>query len=122
MAVTKTASVWVNSVSVAANTPYTSSNLALVGYGAMISISILNGGTGPTVGASVQFWQSPDGGTKWYKCLGALAQASLVAGVDNTWSQEISMKINMLRAVISGNTGQAVTARLEVVEVADVNA
>lgn len=121
MAATKTPSVWVNSVSVAASTPYTSTNLPLTGYGAIISISILNGGTGPTTAASVQFWQSPDGGTHWYKYGAALAQASLVAGADNTWSQAIPMTINMLRAVISGNTGQAITARLEVVEVTEVS-
>lgn len=119
MATTKVVTVLMNDVSVSAAGTATSTTLDLQdGYGAALAIKITNGATGPTETANAQVWASPDN-TVFYKFGGAM-QAQLGNNVVTSWTVPIPMTIKYLYVIVTGNTGQAVVARVSGTEVTEV--
>lgn len=120
MATTKVVTVLMNDVSVSASGSATSTTLDLQdGYGAALAIKITNGATGPTVAANAQIYASPDN-SNFYKFGGAL-QAQLGNGIVTSWIVPIPIAIKYLYVIVTGNTGQAVTARVSGTEVTEVS-
>jgi hypothetical protein len=119
MPTSKVVTVIADNATVTAATPYTSSTLTWDdGYGGILAIKITNGATGPTVAASVQIWVSPDN-TNYYMFGGAL-NSTLGNGVITSWTVPILIGVKYLYAIVSGNTGQNVTARISGTEVTGV--
>ncbi len=77
------------------------------GYGAIISVQITNGATGPTVGCTCTIEGTYDGGTNWFPIKEMTAYITALAVYD--WLVEIPMAVQEVRSVFTGNTGQAVT-------------
>jgi hypothetical protein len=120
MATTKVVTVLMDNVSVGAGGSATSTTLDLQdGYGAVLAIKITNGATGPTVAANAQIWASPDN-SNFYKFGGAM-NSTLGNGVVTSWIVPIPMAIKYLYVIVTGNTGQAVVARVSGTEVTEVS-
>jgi hypothetical protein len=92
---------------VAAGTPQTSAVVDNhLGYGATLTVQVTNGGTGPTVPASVTVQVSADNTTfvTW-----ALDTAGVTASTTYSFAYQLPPEIAYARVVISGNTAQSVT-------------
>lgn len=94
-------------VTVAAGTPQTS---ALVdnhlGYGATITAQVTNGGTGPTIPASITIQVSADNTTfvTWAQDTAGVAGSTTYA-----FAYQLPPEIAYAKVVIGGNTAQSVT-------------
>jgi hypothetical protein len=107
MAATKTASTLIASQSLAAGGAAVTGILNLLtAYGATITARLTNGGTGPTIAATVTINISTDG-TTWRQF------AAATGGVSNSEVDDFTFQIppSVMYAQVSivGNTGQAVT-------------
>ena len=78
-----------------------------VGYGATVTVQIINGGTGPTLPANLTLAVSADNTTyvTW-----AQDTAGVVASTTYSFGYQLPPEIAYARVVVTGNTGQAVTA------------
>jgi hypothetical protein len=86
-------------------------------YGGLLTAKITNGGTGPTVPAQVNIYTSGDNTN--FKLFAALVGDS-VAGSVNEWAVDIPAAAMYVRADVTGNTAQAVTAECFVQELTTV--
>ena len=120
MATTKVNTVIWNDVTLTAGAGDTTSdtqNLA-DGYGGTLYMKITNGATGPTVGAQIAVWYSPDG-TNWYSRAGGYV-STLGNNVVTSWTVDVPIGVAYLRLVAGSNTVQNVTVRAELTEVSAV--
>ena len=90
------------------------------GYNSGVLVKITNAATGPTVAAQFIVYISADN-SNWYSLVGAFV-ASLGNSVVSQWAINIPIWAKYLKIVAGSNTGQNVTIRAELVEVADINA
>lgn len=94
-------------VTVAAGTPQTSAVVDNhLGYGATLTVQVANGGTGPTVPASITVQVSSDNTTfvTW-----ALDTAGVAASTTYSFGYQLPPEIAYARVVIGSNTAQSVT-------------
>jgi hypothetical protein len=92
---------------VAAGTPQTSAVVDNhLGYGATITVQITNGGTGPTIPATLTVNVSADNTTyvAW-----ATDTAGVTASTTYSFGYQLPPEIAYARVVIGGNTAQSVT-------------
>lgn len=97
--------------SVAAGTPQTSAVVDNhVSYGATLTVQITNGGTGPTIGATVTVNVSADNTTfvPW-----ATDEAGTTASTTYTFAYQLPPEIAYASVTVGGNTAQAVTAKAQ---------
>jgi hypothetical protein len=94
----------------------TNSSSITVNYGVSIICQITNGGTGPTVGCTVNLQATTDGGTTW------VTKDSKLAGTTNSASYTFVFDVGVggaggdwatVRVQFTGNTGQAVTVQAD---------
>ena len=93
---------------VAAGTPQTSAVVDNhVGYGSTITVQITNGGTGPTIPASLTVFVSADNTTyvAW-----ATDTAGVTASTSYTFGYQLPPEIAYSKVTVGGNTAQSVTA------------
>lgn len=93
---------------VAAGTPQTSAIVDNhVGYGMTLTVGVTNGGTPPTVPATVTVFVSFDNTTfiQW-----AQDVAGVSASTTYTFGYQLPPEIAYAKAVVGGNTAQSVTA------------
>jgi hypothetical protein len=94
----------------------TNSSSITVNYGVSIEAQVTNGGSGPTVGCTVNLQATTDGGTTWItidsKLAGVVANTTYsfrfdlgVCGAGGDWGT--------VRVQFTGNTGQAVTVQAD---------
>ena len=88
-----------------ATTTGTAVNLT-TGYGALVTVKITNGGTGPTVPATVRILTSGDNTN--YKLFYSFASDNIASSV-NEWAIDIPRAAMYVRVDVTGNTAQAVT-------------
>lgn len=122
MAITKVrTSIWSSTTLTAGAGDTTSSTIDLsAGYGAVVDISLVNGGTGPTIAAQVQVQVAADAaGTLWVNYGGPLV-GSVTLSVTSSWSVEIPIGVEALRLVAGSNTGQNVTVNADVSNVTGI--
>jgi hypothetical protein len=121
MATTKTVSVLDNNTTLTASAADHDSSVWDLqdGWGGDIHVKITNGATGPTVGAQVQLYSSPDN-SNWYKYGGTVYQGGTANDGVYSWTIFISIGVKYLKAVSGSNTGQDVTLRIEGTEVSAV--
>lgn len=93
----------------------TSSEDARANYGGMCTLSITNGGTGPTVPAYIRLEISYDNST-WTNWTGNLT-AGVASGVTYPWTFPLPIGVMYVRAAGGGNTAQDVTANAFISEV-----
>lgn len=89
--------------------PVASSAIA-VGYGLAGVLRVANGGTGPTIGASVAVQVRPNtsGGSDWRYWAGPF-QAGIAASTNYEFPFSVPVEVAEARVIAFGNTGQAVT-------------
>ena len=75
-------------------------------YGGLLTAKITNGGTGPTIAASVNVYTSGDNSN--FKLLTTVTATTVVSAV-HEWAFDIPPGVMYVRADVTGNTGQAVT-------------
>lgn len=75
-------------------------------YGGVITAKLTNGGTGPTVAASVSVYVSGDNTN--FKLLAEVTGDTTASSV-NEWAFDLPQGAMYSRVDVSGNTGQAVT-------------
>jgi hypothetical protein len=75
-------------------------------YGALVTIKITNGATGPTVAAQANVYTSGDGTN--FKLFYTIA-ANTTASAVNEWAIDIPAAAMYVRVDVTGNTVQAVT-------------
>jgi hypothetical protein len=114
MSVTKsTSSDLANSMTAGTYTsgsPFTSTEVDIsAAHGATFDVSITNGATGPTVGASVQLQVSHDGGTTWVDRGYPLLAGTASSAVYRWTFYADSAEAGDVRVAAYGNTGQTVT-------------
>lgn len=90
-------------------------------YGATISCKLTNGGTGPTIAAQVQIEVSQDN-SEWYQFGGPLVGGLTASQVVSWGGIDIPFGVEFLRVVTGSNTGQAVTADIDVSSVSVIDA
>ena len=74
--------------------------------GALLTAKITNGGTGPTIAASVKVYTSADNTN--FKLFATLT-GDVTASSVNEWPVDIPPTVKYVRADVTGNTAQAVT-------------
>lgn len=118
---TKTGAVVHNNITLTASAGDTTSDAVDLqdGHESLALIKITNGATGPTVPAQVQIQLSSDN-SNYYDYGGPLVGGTTNAGV-YSWGIDIPRGTKYLKTVSGSNTGQNVTLRVEVVEVASMN-
>jgi hypothetical protein len=108
MAVTKTLRTIITAATsnaASATTTGTAFNLTTA-FGALLTAKITNGGTGPTIAASVKVYTSADNANfKLFQTVTGDTTASSV----NEWAFDIPATVMYVRADVTGNTVQAVT-------------
>jgi hypothetical protein len=119
MALTSAVSVLANDVTLTAGAADTTSSAIdmRTEYGATAVIKLTNGATGPTVPAQVQIQVSPDN-SNWYNFGG-----DCVGSTTNNGIYQFMVDIPpgfYVRSVAGSNTGQNVTARVELVRVTGI--
>ncbi len=75
--------------------------------GALVTLVVTNGSTGPTMGCEAIVEISRDGLT-WYEF--SRQRAGTVASSTYTFHVDVPVSVSHVRPTFSGNTGQAVTA------------
>lgn len=90
-------------------------------YGASISCKLTNGATGPTVAGQVQIQVSQDN-TEWYDFGGPLIGDTPNSAVVSWGGIEIPIGVEFLRVVTGSNTGQDITADIDVSSVSVIDA
>jgi len=117
MAATKTSTVHQNNVTLTAAAGDTTSTAADISasYGAILTIKLTNGATGPTIAAQVIVEISHDNSI-FYQLAGPLVGSTANNGVVS-WSLRIPVEAKFVRTVSGSNTGQNVTLRSEITEV-----
>jgi hypothetical protein len=94
----------------------TNSSSITVNYGVSIVAQVTNGGTGPTVGCTVNLQATTDGGTTW------VTIDSRLAGTANSANYSFRFDLGAggaagdwatVRVQFTGNTGQAVTVQAD---------
>jgi hypothetical protein len=115
MALSKSVTAPQASASNGAGSTTTSSSIT-VNYGVSIIAQVLNGGTGPTIGCSVNLQATTDGGTTW------ITMDSRTAGTTNGANYAFRFDLGVcgaggdwatVRVQFTGNTGQAVTVQAD---------
>lgn len=122
MATVKTpTTIWSSQTLTAGAGDTTSSSVDLTdGYGAVLMVRLLNGGTGPTIAAQVQI-QVSHNGSDWYNS-GTLV-GSAAANASISWGIiAIDPAVPYVRLVAGSNTGQNVTVSAYIVEIVNNNA
>lgn len=85
--------------------------------GALLTAKITNGGTGPTIAASVKIYTSADNTNfKLFQTLTSDVTASSV----NEWAVDIPPTVKYIRADVTGNTAQSVTCECFLQELTSV--
>lgn len=119
MAATKSrTSIWSSQTLTAGGGNVNSSWIDLsTAYGAMIDITLVNGGTGPTVAAQVQVQVASDynaGSPTLPVNYGSPLVGDVIAGQGGNFSVEIPPGTAAFRLVAGSNTAQAVTVNADV--------
>lgn len=86
-------------------------------YSVSVEAKITNGGTGPTLAASVAIDLSPDNGTTVYAAAGGKKVAGTTNSATYTFLFSLPPDTMYLRAVFTDNTGQAVTVQADVTKI-----
>jgi hypothetical protein len=117
-ALTKTVQTVIASGTVTAGTPLRGSKSMSTAMGGLLTGKITNGGTGPTVQATLTVHVAHDvsgsdpstaaAGTVW-KMLAGPFGGGTTAGAVSEWAIEIPLAAAAVQAEFSGNTGQNVT-------------
>lgn len=95
-----------------ASTTIATQSLATTLGQALITALVTNGGTGPTIAATVLIQASWDGGTSW-KTLRQFPTA-LGAGVTTSIIYEVSEAVELVGVIFTSNTAQAVTVEAQI--------
>jgi len=85
--------------------------------GALLTAKITNGGTGPTIAASVKIYTSADNSN--FKLFQTLTGDTVNSSV-NEWAIDIPPTVMYVRADVTGNTGQTVTCEAFLQELTSV--
>ena len=90
-------------------------------YGASLSAKLTNGATGPTVAGQIQIQVSQDN-SEWYDFGGALVGDTANSAVVSWGGIDIPIGVEFVRIVTGSNTGQNVTADVDVSSVSVIDA
>lgn len=115
-ATTSAATLWnAQTLTAGAGDVQSSSDDLRANYGGMCTLSITNGGTGPTVPAYIRLEISYDN-SNWSSWTGNLT-AGVASGATYSWTFPLPIGVMYVRAAGGGNTGQNVTADADISEV-----
>lgn len=118
MALTKSTAAAQSSTSNSAGGTTTGSWIDVTGaYSVSVLAKITNGGTGPTVAASVAVDLSTDNGTTVYASVGGKKVAGTTNSAVYSFLFTLPPDTMYLRTVFTDNTGQAVTVQADITKI-----